>query len=57
MLLNLQNAEIEEKGFSEIIQEIKSSVDEEIKFLPNTNDSFNNINLSWKEINYSSNKY
>jgi hypothetical protein len=45
MLLNLQNSDIEEKPLTEILEDIKKSVEEEIKFLPNTSDSFNNMNL------------
>jgi hypothetical protein len=45
MLINLQHSELDDKNFNEIIEEIKKSVDNEIKFLPNTNDSANNINL------------
>lgn len=46
MLLNLQHSDYDgEKGLQEILEEVRKSVDEEIKFLPTVNDSNSNMNL------------
>jgi hypothetical protein len=49
MLLNLTESNLsqleEKKGFSEILEIVKNSVDEELKVKPNTNNSNNIVNL------------